>query len=542
MDVSLFCDPNLFWRSPLFWAALGGGGLIGGLFAGLIARAGNAARVERAHAEGAVAQAALSERLHAAEHERAQLNEQQAGLRALEQDLRAHLERVRDENARLSERAGRVPVLEQRLADIEQALAVAQRQAADLRELSGRAQSELAAERETLARLRVQAQDETTRREALEAELSRAGAKLAELSTQLEAERGQAAEKLALLDSARETLANQFRALASDILEEKSRRFTEQNQTNIGQLLDPLRVKLQEFQGKVEEVYVQEGKDRSALAEQVRQLMELNRTLSADAKSLTRALKGSTKAQGNWGELVLERVLEASGLRRGEEYDVQESHTREDGSRAQPDVVVHLPGERHLVIDAKVSLIAYEQYVNAEDDAPARQEALRQHLASVRAHIRGLSERNYQTLYGLGSLDFVLMFVPVEPAFMLAITHDRELFMDAWQKNVLLVSPSTLLFVVRTVAHLWRQEAQTRNAQEIARRGAELYDKLSGFVADMQSLGNRLEQARKDYDGALSKLSTGRGNVIRQAEMLRELGIKPSKSLPESLIAAAGEE
>lgn len=371
--------------------------------------------------------------------------------------------------------------------------------------------------------------------------LEKARAERSVLVERLNAERRQAQDKIELLQQAREALSDQFKALAAEILEEKSRRFAEQNQASLGALLDPLRTRLQEFQGKVEEVYVQEGKDRSALAEQVRQLMELNRALGQDAKNLTRALKGSVKAQGNWGELVLERVLEASGLRKGAEYHTQESHTRADGSRAQPDVVIHLPEDRHLVVDAKVSLTAYEGYVVAEDDAE-RQLAIRRHLDSVRAHIKGLAERNYQQLYGLGSLDFVLMFVPIEPAFMLAVTHDDSLFMDAWQKNVLLVSPSTLLFVVRTVAHLWRQEAQNRNAQEIARRGAELYDKLAGFVDDLDTVGTRLAQAQKSFDAAYGKFTRGRGNLIRQAEMLRELGVKPAKTLATGLVEQAAED
>ncbi|MFZ9646028.1 MAG: DNA recombination protein RmuC [Fluviibacter sp.] len=365
-------------------------------------------------------------------------------------------------------------------------------------------------------------------------------AQVAALTMQLTQERNQSQEKMALLQNAREELTLQFKNLANDILEEKSKRFSEQNQQSLGQLLDPLKTKLQEFQGKVEQVYVQEGKDRSALAEQVRQLMELNKTVSQEANNLTKALKGSNKTQGNWGELVLERVLESSGLRKGEEYDVQESHTLDDGRRLQPDVVVHLPEDRHLVIDAKATLVAYEDYANAEDDKH-REAALKRHLDAVRSHIKGLSDKNYQDLYGLKSLDFVLMFVPIEPAFMLAVTHDRELYMDAWNKNVLLVSPSTLLFVVRTVANLWRQEAQTRNAQDIAKRGAELYDKLAGFVEDMESLGTRLNQAQKDYDGAINKLSTGRGNVIRQAEMLKKLGVKPSKSLPTPMVEIAND-
>ena len=373
-----------------------------------------------------------------------------------------------------------------------------------------------------------------------EQQLNALTAQVATLTMQLTQERNQSNEKLALLQSAREELTHQFKSLANDILEEKSKRFSEQNQQSLGQLLDPLKTKLQEFQGKVEQVYVQEGKDRSALAEQVRQLMELNKTVSQEANNLTKALKGSNKTQGNWGELVLERVLEGSGLRKGEEYDVQESHTREDGRRLQPDVVVHLPDDRHLVIDAKATLVAYEDYANAEDEKH-RDAALKRHLDSVRSHIKGLSDKNYQDLYGLKSLDFVLMFIPIEPAFMLAVTHDRDLFMDAWNKNVLLVSPSTLLFVVRTVANLWRQEAQTRNAQDIAKRGAELYDKLAGFVEDMESLGTRLNQAQKDYDGAINKLSTGRGNLIRQAEMLKKLGVKPSKSLPAPMVEIAND-
>jgi len=361
---------------------------------------------------------------------------------------------------------------------------------------------------------------------------------LADTRARLDSERRSAELRLKELQDARETLSLQFKALANEILEDKSRRFAEQNQASLSQLLDPLRQQLGEFKGKVEEVYVQEGKDRSALAEQVRQLAALNQSLSQDAKDLTRALKGQSKTQGNWGELVLERVLEASGLRKGHEYKVQDSQTREDGSRAQPDVVIELPEGRSLVVDAKVSLLAYERFVNAADD-DARAAALRLHLESVRKHIRDLSERGYQQLYGLQSLDFVLAFVPVEPAFMLAVTSDNELFMDAWQRNVLLVSPSTLLFVVRTVAHLWRQEAQSRNAQEIARRGAELYDKLCGFVGDLEKVGERLKQARDAYDGAQSKLHAGRGNVIRQAEMLRELGVKPTKQLPEGLLQLA---
>ncbi|MEQ1915361.1 MAG: DNA recombination protein RmuC, partial [Gallionella sp.] len=378
-------------------------------------------------------------------------------------------------------------------------------------------------------------------REQLNGERQRLSNRVAELDSLLSSERSQSTEKLQLLQNAEEQLSNRFKALANEILEDKSKRFTEQNQTNLNQLLEPLKVKLTEFQGQVQQVYVNEGKDRTALAEQVKQLMALNNQLSKDAHNLTSALKGQTKTQGNWGELILERVLEASGLRKGHEYDVQESHTRSDGTRAQPDVVVHLPEERHLIIDAKVSLNAYEDHANAETDAQ-RDAALRRHLESVRAHIKELADKNYQQLYGLQSLDFVLMFIPIEPAFMLAIAHDSELWQDAWKKNVLLVSPSTLLFVVRTVAHLWRQEQQNRNAQDIASRGAELYDKLVGFVEDLDKLGDRLNQAKDVYDKAYGKFTRGRGNVIRQAEMLKVMGVKPSKQLPVNLIESDSDE
>ena len=309
-------------------------------------------------------------------------------------------------------------------------------------------------------------------RDQLTVERQRLSNQVAELTTNLESERTQNGEKIELLKNAEEQLTNRFKTLASEILEDKSARFTKLNQTNLDQLLNPLKTKIDEFQTKVQEVYVQEGKDRSALTEQVKQLMALNNQLSKDAHNLTSALKGQAKTQGNWGEFILERVLETSGLRKGHEYDVQESHTRGDGTRAQPDVVVHMPEDRHLVVDAKVSLKAYEEYANAESDHQ-RDSAMKRHLDSMRGHIKELSVKNYQQLYGLKSLDFVLMFIPIEPAFMLAIAHDSELWQDAWKKNVLLVSPSTLLFVLRTVAHLWRQEQQNRNAQEIANRGAE---------------------------------------------------------------------
>jgi DNA recombination protein RmuC len=390
------------------------------------------------------------------------------------------------------------------------------------------------AERERSGRLEEERTRLAVERQAIETRATAA-------ETELAAERKQSAEKLALLNDAREQLSHQFKTLAQEILEEKSKRFTEQNQANMGSLLHPLREKIAEFQAKVEQVQLESVAGRSELRAQIGQLQALNERLSHDAESLVSALKGSSKVQGDWGEFILESLLEASGLREGHEYRVQESLKREDGKGARLDVVVNLPGGRHLVIDSKLSLTDYSEYCNSEDGI-AKDAALARHLGSVRAHLKGLSDRNYQSLYGLRSLDFVVMFVPIEPAFMLAIARDPKLWSDAWGKNVLLVSPSTLLFVIRTVAHLWKQEQQTQNAKDIARRGAALYDKFVGFVEDMKVLGNRLNQARDSYDSAFGKLSNGQANLVKQAELLRELGVKPKKTLPIELIAAATED
>ena len=360
------------------------------------------------------------------------------------------------------------------------------------------------------------------------------------METQLAEERVQSMEKLAMLNEARQEMSNQFKLLAGEILEEKSKRFTEQNRENIGQLLLPLREKITEFQSKVEEVQKEGIAGRSELKVQIDQLKTLNERLSLDATNLVTALRGSSKVQGDWGEYILESLLESCGLHKGREYMVQESLKHEDGKGARLDVLVNLPGGRHLIIDSKVSLGDYSDYSSNESEA-MREAALARHLTSVRAHLRSLSERNYQSLYGLTSLDFVIMFVPIEPAFMLAIARDPNLWNEAWNKNVLLVSPSTLLFVIRTVAHLWKQEQQTKNVQEIAKRGGDLYDKFVGFVEDLRAVGMRLSQAKGSYEEAYGKLSTGRGNLVRQAELLKGMGVKARKSLPPELTAGAAE-
>lgn len=366
----------------------------------------------------------------------------------------------------------------------------------------------------------------------------------AQLSTQVATLAGQRAvelaaadEKIQLLNDARERLTGEFKLLASSIMEDNAKRFAEQSQTQIGTVIDPLRERLVELQKKVEDVYVADVKDRTALREQVTQLVALNQTLSTEAHNLTNALRGSNKAQGNWGELILQRILEDAGLRQGTEFVLQDSRASEDGRRQQPDVVVQLPEGRKIIIDAKVSLLAFERATSATSDEE-RGSALREHVLSVRNHVKGLSERRYEKLYDT-TLDFVVMFVPIEPAFMMAVSEDERLCAEAWDKNVLLVSPSTLLFVLRTVAYLWRQEAQSKNAKDIADRGAALYEKLAGFVKDLEEVGSRIRSAHQSYDEAMKKLSTGRGSVVRQAELLKTLGVKTTKQLPKALVDEA---
>jgi DNA recombination protein RmuC len=494
----------------------------------------------RAKGEAQVEIAKLGERLASADRDCAELRRRVEVAQATIFDLQHQAQALSDERARFGERASQVPDLEEKLKLTAQENEELKGQAAGLREQVGRAESTTEAQGAQIKALEGQITELATKRDLLLGEQTALKTRLGELGTSLEAERKQSAEKLALLSEAKEQLSASFRSLANDILEEKSQKFTDQNKANIDQILGPLNTKIQEFQGKVEQFYVSEGQDRSALKEQVKQLMSLNQQLSQDANNLATALKGSSKAQGNWGEMILERVLENAGLVKDREYLIRPTYYRIDGTRAQPDAVILLPESRDLVVDAKVSLIAYEEHTAATTDV-ARAAALQRHVASVRAHINSLSLSDYQSLPELKSLDFVVMFVPIEPAFMLAIASDSKLWQEAWQKNVLLVSPSTLLFVVRTVANLWRQELQKRSVQDIVKRGAELYDKLVGFVEDFTRVGEQIDKAKESYGSAYAKFHTGRGNAIRQAELLKGLGVKPTKSLPSDLVEASNE-
>jgi DNA recombination protein RmuC len=362
----------------------------------------------------------------------------------------------------------------------------------------------------------------------------------ARLLQALNLERRQADEKLKLLAEAKEALAEQFENLANRIFEEKGEKLVQRNVANLDSLLRPLGERLREFQVRVEETYDKESKQRFSLQNEIQKLVEANARMSADALNLTNALKGDSKTQGAWGEVVLERILEASGLQKGREYDLQATFEAADGGKARPDVIIRLPEGKHLVIDSKVSLTAYDAYCSAEDDLTKKRELAR-HVESLRTHVKGLAEKNYQSLYDIRTPDFVLMFVPIETAFSLAVRERQDLFEDAFQRGVMIVTSTTLLFSLRTIANIWRYEYQNRNAQELVRQCTALYDKFVGFVADLEEIGKRLKAAQSSYDDAYGKLASGRGNLVRQVERIRELGLKPSKPLPGHLTELAVE-
>jgi DNA recombination protein RmuC len=372
----------------------------------------------------------------------------------------------------------------------------------------------------------------------LQENISRYREQIAHLQTTLEQERRQAAEKLALLNDSREQMTLQFKAIAADILEDKSRRFTASNKESIGEILRPLSEKIQHFEKKVEETYDKEAKERFSLASEIRNLQALNARISEDAVNLTNALKGESKTQGTWGEVILETILEKSGLVKGREYQTQVSLKSEDGSRSQPDVIVHMPENKHIIIDAKVSLKAYEAFCS-EHDPERREECLRLHVQSVRNHVKTLSSKDYQNLLSLNSLDFVLLFMPVEAAFSVAVQQDGELFTSAFDKNIILVGPSTLLATLRTIQNIWRYEHQNQNALEIASSAGALYDKFVAFAGDLEEIGQRIEATQKSYDKAHNKLASGKGNLVTRIENLKKLGARASKKHSEQLLAKA---
>ncbi len=342
------------------------------------------------------------------------------------------------------------------------------------------------------------------------------------------------------LEKLQEKFSLQFKNLANDIFEEKSKKFTDQNRANLSELLNPLKERIVEFEKKVETNSKESLEQNTALREQLKGLRELNQQMTREAENLTKALKGDSKAQGSWGEFILESILEKSGLEKGREYFVQESITNEDGRRLQPDVIVRLPDNKNIIVDSKVALVAYERYVNSEQEEQAVN--LKAHLLSIQNHIKGLDKKEYQKLYGIEGLDFILMFIPVEPAFSLAVQADSELFNKAYERNIVMVSPSTLIATLRTIANIWKNEYQNQNALVIANQAGNLYDKFTNFTEDLIKVGRQLTQTQNTYKDAMNKLTDGRDNLIRKTERLRELGAKTSKSLDPKLLSRAGEE
>ncbi|KPJ99488.1 MAG: hypothetical protein AMJ60_04895 [Desulfobacterales bacterium SG8_35] len=365
--------------------------------------------------------------------------------------------------------------------------------------------------------------------------------KLSELETRLEDERRNAEEKLALLQEAREQLKMEFQNVANKIFEDKSQKFTEQNRENIEGVLKPMREQLLDFKKKVEDVYDKESKDRVSLLNEIIHLKTLNERISEDALNLTNALKGQSKTRGSWGEMILERVLEESGLQKGREYEVQTMFASEEGQRRHPDVIVHLPEGKDIVIDSKVSLTAYEKYCTAETEEK-RDKRLKEHIISIRTHIKTLSEKRYEELEGIRTLDFVLMFLPIEGAFWTAIESEQGLFNEAFDKNIMLVSPSTLLATLRIINNIWRYEDQNKNALIIAKKAGDLHDKFVGFVEALDDIGQKIDKARESYHTARNRLADGKGNLVRRSVELRQLGVKAQKELPEGLVIQALEE
>jgi len=362
---------------------------------------------------------------------------------------------------------------------------------------------------------------------------------IAELVTKLDEERKATQEKMVLLEQAENKMTDAFENLSNKILEEKSKKFTEQNKENIGSVLNPLREQLGDFRKKIEDVYDKETKDRVSLYHEITNLKSLNEQMSKDAINLTNALKGDTKKQGDWGEVILERVLENSGLKKDREYEVQGSYRDENDKLFRPDFVVHLPNKRDVVIDSKISLTAYERYYAAENEQDKAQ-ALKEHVASIKSHINNLKDKNYDELVGVNSLDIVLMFVAIEPALMLAFEHDENLFQDAFKHRIFLVSPSTLTMNLQVIQNMWRYEYQNQNAQEIAKRAGDLYDKFTGFVESLEDIGDKLGKAQDAYDTAHNRLTDGKGNLVSRVEAIRKLGdLKTNKQLSDELVNKA---
>lgn len=555
-----------------------GGLALGALVTWLWLRGAIVAARLAAGADAQGAQAAAHERVRGLEQEREQLQRQHDDLKRQAGSWRDQLDAARDERAQLAERASRVPALEEQARQAQEQRAAAQAEvtrlavqvtersqklaAAEDRLREAQADAErLEAEVRTLARdlqlaneLRAGLEEKSSRIPALEQQLrdaqaqaeaaaqaaSQARTELAQARATLESERSQTEAQIALLQQARTELSNQFKALAAEILEEKSKRFVETNQLAIGRIMDPLRERMGEFKAKVEEIHAKDLEQQATLKAELTQLKELNRQITQEAHGLAVALKGQSKVQGNWGELVLGNVLDRAGLCEGKDYRREVSFDTEEGRR-RPDVVVSLPQNKHLVIDAKVSLNAYTRYVNA-DEPSAREQALREHVNAIGSRIAELADRKYFDLPGLNTPEMVFMFIPIESAFVEALRADESLFQRAIERNILVATPTTLLTSLNIVRQLWRFEEQNAHTAALADRAAKVYAKLATFVGSMEGLGRQLKNAQETYEKAMGQLVDGKGNLINQAKEFEKLGVAVKAQLPAHLVEKASLE
>jgi len=491
----------------------------------------------RAKSESQIEIARLNERLLASQEDAKHLATQLADLQKQAMLWRDQLDTAGDERAQLAERADRVPKLVANLEEANQEISTLKQSIADIREKVGKVNSTLESQAKHIDQCQQERIILIERTELLTQDIKILSEEKSVLTTMLEAERKQSSEKVQLLNDAREQLSNQFKSLAGEILEDKSKRFTEQNQTNIGALLGPLKTQIHEFKTKVEDIHLKDTEQQATLKAELNQLKNLNRQITEEAHGLAIALKGQSKMQGNWGEMVLENILDRSGLRSGKEYRREVSFNTERG-RSRPDVIIYLPQVKHLVIDSKVSLNAYTRYVNAEGEIE-RQLALKEHVAAISCRIKELSDRNYFELPGLNSPEMVFMFIPIESAFVEALRADETLFQKAIEQNVLVATPTTLLTSLNIVRQLWRFEEQNVHTAELAERAAKVYKKLSTFLGSMEGVGKQLDKAKDSFNIAMSQLYSGKDNLIKQANDFKKLGVAVQGAFPENLLAKA---
>jgi DNA recombination protein RmuC len=517
----------------LLFGMIIGAGIVYGVFKSRISLVEKSA-AEKAKTDSQGIQLVLEEKLKSYEQEKQKILQE-----VKDADEKIHtkegvIELLTEEKIKYKTEAAHIPVINEKLK--EKSDKIHHLSEENKREAAARAKAE---ERNShLVKLEKAITEKEELIQSLTERLADEKASCSELSTRLEEQAKNNQERLREFNETKNRLKTEFENLANTILEEKTKRFTDQNTTSMNDLLKPMRDQLGDFRKRVDQIHHEDSKDRTTLQEQISQLNNLNQQMNKEAKNLTRALKGDKKAQGNWGEMILEKVLEQSGLRKGVEYETQGGFRDADNNLLKPDVIVRLPEGKDVVIDSKVSLIHYNEYVNCSDEGE-QQAALKAHVQSVSTHIKALSEKDYTNLKELRSLDFVLMFMPIDAAFMAAFQQDEKLFSTAFENKIIVVTPTTLLATLRTIENIWRYERQNENSRKVAGRAGHIYDKLRGFLEDFEKIGKQLDTVHTTYDTAMNKLTSGKGNLIRQAESFVDLGVKIKKQLPKDIVDMA---